>query len=637
MPVQVSCPACGATVHFQSAGSALAVCSYCHSALARDGETLKNLGRMAELLADDSPLQIGSRGQWRGRAFSVVGRLQLRYDAGFWNEWHILFADGRFGWLSEAGGQWTLTYLAATPANCPSFEALTPGTRLMLGKAEFEVTNREEAVCLSGEGELPFAVGPGYVAPVVDLRAGGYFASLDFSGNPPQCYVGEAVARDTLKLNNLRDRAAEALIGATNKKAQALSCPSCGSPWTLHDKSILAVACPACGTLSDVEGNVAKVREAAQGALQLEPTLPLGTKGTLEGVQWEAIGYMRKGCGYDHWEEYLLYDGNGGFAWLVTERGHWNFVRQLNTQPQHVAGGTRPCYKVGNTQFEQYASYDAEVLGVLGEFTWRVALGDTVKVIDFVAPPEVLSCERTESEITWSMGCYLDHRELAKAFGQTDFAKPEGVNACQPNPYMGKRGPVTLTFLGFVVLAYIAHKLISPDGSTALFSNQIELQPGQETTITSEPFQIKRTQPRLKLAHFVPVSNTWADLDVELVNRQSGDTFAATHEVAYYSGYEDGESWAEGQQDAEVVFKQVPPGEYNLVLRGELAADASSPVSDRVTLIPEPAPFSNLIFCWLYLSILPIWVWVRRSTFETKRWSNSDFSLAASSDDGDDD
>ncbi|WP_442975522.1 DUF4178 domain-containing protein, partial [Salmonella enterica] len=92
---------------FRSAASALAVCSFCRSTLVRDGEALRRIGQSAELFDDHSPLQLGAAGRWRGAAFTLVGRLQVRYAGGSWNEWHALFdaADAaetpRSGWLSE--------------------------------------------------------------------------------------------------------------------------------------------------------------------------------------------------------------------------------------------------------------------------------------------------------------------------------------------------------------------------------------------------------------------------------------------------------------------------------------------------------------------------------------------------------
>src|ERR1043165_6717676 len=99
---KVSCPSCGAEVSFRSSASVMAVCEYCRSTLLKDAESVKDIGKMSEVLEDYSPIQINTSGVFQDRAFTVVGRIQLRYDAGFWNEWYVFFDDGTNGWLSDA-------------------------------------------------------------------------------------------------------------------------------------------------------------------------------------------------------------------------------------------------------------------------------------------------------------------------------------------------------------------------------------------------------------------------------------------------------------------------------------------------------------------------------------------------------
>src|SRR5204862_1942155 len=94
---------------FRSAASVMAVCEYCRSTLLKDAESVKDIGKMSEVLEDYSPIQINTSGTFQGQNFTVVGRIQLRYDAGFWNEWYVLFDHGASAWLSDASGQYVFT------------------------------------------------------------------------------------------------------------------------------------------------------------------------------------------------------------------------------------------------------------------------------------------------------------------------------------------------------------------------------------------------------------------------------------------------------------------------------------------------------------------------------------------------
>lgn len=206
MPRTIGCPACGAPVTFASAQSLLAVCGYCRATLIRRGLDVEHVGTMAALLEDATPLQLGAEGVWRGVHFAVVGRVQVRWAEGRWNEWYCVFDDGRSGWLGEAAGELTLSFETTVPEPLPAWAALAPGTGVTLGGAAYEVTDRRKAEIVAGEGELPFRVTGGAATATADLRTTtARFATLDYGGDTPRLYVGEAVEPGTLKLRGLRE------------------------------------------------------------------------------------------------------------------------------------------------------------------------------------------------------------------------------------------------------------------------------------------------------------------------------------------------------------------------------------------------------------------------------------------------
>ena len=206
MKREVQCPSCGAPVVFQSVASVLAVCEYCGSTLVRHDLHLENVGKMAQLQADGSPLQLRAEGRYRGESFTVVGRIQLRFEKGLWNEWHLLFGDQRSGWLGEAAGIYAVSFLTEVTEAIPKFEELHPGRAVVLRKASYEVINVEKASCIGGEGELPFEIGAGYEAPVADLAGPGkQFATLDYSETSPLIYMGEYVEFEELHLSGLKE------------------------------------------------------------------------------------------------------------------------------------------------------------------------------------------------------------------------------------------------------------------------------------------------------------------------------------------------------------------------------------------------------------------------------------------------
>jgi hypothetical protein len=106
------------------------------------------------------------------------------------------------------------------------------------------------------------------------------------------------------------------------------------------------------------------------------------------------------------------------------------------------AAGRRRCRRtgrrpLGDQSFKHFASTPAaEVIQVAGEFTWRVRRGETNRVVDYVAPPLMLSRESTGNDLTWSQGLYVEPAVLAAAFKLSGkLPTPIGVFANQPNPW----------------------------------------------------------------------------------------------------------------------------------------------------------------------------------------------------------
>jgi ribosomal protein S27AE len=436
-----ACPACGAPVEFKVSSSFVTVCEFCQSAVARADRKVEDHGKVADLVQTDSPLRRGLGGKFNGKHFSILGRVQYAHPAGgVWNEWYLAFPGDRWGWLAEAQGKLYLTFsrqLSST-IQLPTYESLQTGRPVKLGKAEFTVTEKGIATAVAAEGEIPWAFRPGADHRFADLVGpDGTFATFEY-GEHQAAFTGKEVALADLQLEG------DGWTQETPKvavSAMQLNCPKCGGPLTLRapDQSE-RVTCGNCNSLLD----------ASQGKLQyfatlrnekLQIVIPLGKEGTLFGTRYTVIGFMSRFTTYQGttypWSEYLLYNRESGFRWLVHNDNHWSFVETLTAQPQ--VDGT-----YARLDGEKYRIYDrgtAYVRSVVGEFYWRVAVGEQTQTADYIAPPRMLSIERTEtaksSEVVVSRGVYVPHTDIEQAFGLKDLTRPWSIAPNQPRPEVG--------------------------------------------------------------------------------------------------------------------------------------------------------------------------------------------------------
>src|SRR5258707_9315439 len=201
-----NCPSCGAPVQFRWSSAVQTVRTVCQSILVRNDLVIENVGKVADLPPDPSPVQLMTEGVYKGKRFDVVGRIIYSWENGGWNEWHIVFSDGSSGWLSDAQLQYAISMLVPTTDTLPDTHAVIRGKQLILNGIDFEVATRTMAAYRGVEGELPFPYyGKGEELLFADLRTPGRtFGTIDYSEDPPLLFIGEWVDFNELQLKNLR-------------------------------------------------------------------------------------------------------------------------------------------------------------------------------------------------------------------------------------------------------------------------------------------------------------------------------------------------------------------------------------------------------------------------------------------------
>ena len=483
-----SCPSCGAPISFANKGSLATVCGSCRSVSVRQGQDLSVYGTVGEIQDDASVIQLGVTGQYDSNTFTVLGRLQITYKGGFWNEWHIGFGDGTFGWLAEAQGHFSIQRpVAADPPNLPH-KAYRPTETVDVCGEPFIVSGIGEASVLAGEGSLPFPVNSGgYKLPFVDLvNHGRGCVTLDYSDDPtsssPRLFMGHWVDATTLSLQNLRSPGSEAQASASlpTTAAQSLNCPNCGGGLEfVTGRQAASVHCQFCGSAIDTSSEPFSVYQVeASRNLPIGNLLKLGDKGTFDGHEFTVIAIMEREA--TKWSftfvEYLLYHPLAGYRWLVEADGHYTWMRSLPYEP-HAERGRHSCL-VENEWLGLIDSGPVVVRRVVGELYWRVRVGDRVKAHDYAAAPYAATLEWSKDEHTWSFGEYVEGHIIANAFGRPRPRKPRTVAPNQPNPYSDDLRHTSVRWVAAVIaillIAFVLH-IVSDNTVVGAKSVRLEL------------------------------------------------------------------------------------------------------------------------------------------------------------------
>lgn len=419
------CPGCGAPVDFFSAQSTHAVCAYCQTTVLRSGEVLSRIGKMSEVFDDHSPLQLMASGQFKGQAFTVVGRLQYQYGQDeTWTEWTCVRADGSAAFLSEDNGSYVLgTPLALALPRVPA-SAYPLGSPHTFNNTPYTVSSNRTVSLRSAQGELPSLPSLGAPFEMVELRSpSGEVLSIDYGptlqGQAPQVSVGQSVALADLALKGLKDES------VSEKGGRQLACPNCGGAVTVQLATSKSVTCGQCKSLIDLSQGLGVELKAAIQQESLQPTIPVGSTGQWQGSTWQVVGYQHR-MGKDPsdpdesfgWEEYLLYNRTLGFQFLVDSQEGWSAVKPATGAPSGAPGSKFIKY-LSKTYTLKY-SYQATTQYVVGEFYWRVQRGQTTTNSDYQSGRSLLSAEQDGSEIIWSIGEAVSSESVAKAFNLSE-------------------------------------------------------------------------------------------------------------------------------------------------------------------------------------------------------------------------
>jgi len=421
-------------------------------------------------------------------------------------------------------------------------------------------------------------------------------------------------------------------------KTRAITCPNCGGTVQLRGFAhTLSVTCSSCRTVLDTSSGEASILARAQKQMKVQPLIPLGWRGTFDGVPYEAIGFEQRYIQADGetfcWQEYVLFHPYKGFRYLSEYNGHWNFISPTVALPQKIIyvhyehGVYKPFQKaVARTGF------------VIGEFPWRVSIGETVNMVDYIDPPNILSSESNANETTWSVGRYVTSDEIWKAFKLPgEPPKATGVYANQPNPHAGKPAASFKLFGLFFALALAILFFFSmTHKSTPVFTGSYKFDPTAQTdqSAVSQPFEL--TGSHTSAVHIesrAAVNQNWVYLAIALVNADTNESYDFSEMLSYYSGVDGGESWSEGSANQGTTVHRVPPGRYYIRIdpdrekeAGESAVLAGRPIEYKVAVFQGATNVGLFFIVILLLLPPPIIAWWRYRRFETQRWSESDMS-----------
>lgn len=392
----------------------------------------------------------------------------------------------------------------------------------------------------------------------------------------------------------------------------------------------VTVACQYCGSMLDVANpDIALIERHNQATADL--AIPLGSRGHVKGSEYQMVGYVRRSIEGEGWDEYLLFNPYVGYRWLVHDEDGWSFGTMLTSLPEPAVGASS--YSYAGVRFSHDGdTWDAVVDRVVGEFYWRVAVGDHAALANYEGGNATLSCERVADEVNWTVSEPIGRGEMrgfGKDGGKSDAGAADGANSTGQSAFAdGPSGDVVATPDGPLARAWFYSKI----GAAALaamilvmmlfsfggtgkqgFRYQLTMD-GPQVTASFGPLEFNGARQRVVIETASPgLDNAYIDTDITLVNRTTQEVISTYDVVERYSGYDSDGSWTEGSESAATKIASVPAGTYDLVIDASAHSWPSPSFGGRVIEVTTDVSsggvfFSNLVLALFLLIIPPIFL-----------------------------
>jgi hypothetical protein len=403
-------------------------------------------------------------------------------------------------------------------------------------------------------------------------------------------------------------------------------CPKCQNTTKAEGVSVdvLQFACPHCRSLISYERGAEGRVEKQFDEPTVKPVFQVGQKGTFDGIEYTVTGIVVKQVQkFYYWREYILTAEKDEQLYLSETDGHWILLRKIDDQ--YDVQGYPEEYTYDDMVLKIYDYDDPKTFMAEGFFDYDVT-PKRQRMIEYINPPYIYSVEETDNnEKSVYFGEHISSRKVKKAFSANNLPSSIGVGIVQPFAinlrYMG------IIFSAMAIQILVSHIFIYMDRtSTPVLSESLSFYEYSGKDFVSKPFTLEGGSAPMAVKVSSNVDNSWAAVQVALVNENTKEEVYASKDIEYYHGYDGGESWSEGSTSETFNICGVSEGRYHFVVTPQRAPDNTTPGVLQISASWNQPTAWNMIIPIAIMLILFVAVYFFRAYFNQRRWADSSYS-----------
>ncbi|TRW26390.1 DUF4178 domain-containing protein [Flavobacterium zepuense] len=403
-----------------------------------------------------------------------------------------------------------------------------------------------------------------------------------------------------------------------------ITCPNCKVTTTASVAlDITQFACPNCNNLySYKDGSIGKLVKT----FSYKPasiTLVPGQKGTLEGKGYVITGVVvKKVEPHFYWREYILTAADGKQRFLSETNGHWMVLDAITDsfKIQHHPN----TIDYNDRILHLYEFSKTSIAAAKGFFDYALPLGKE-NLTEFINPPNILSIEKDNGIENAFYGYHVDRKTIQKGFGIPVMPLKTGTGLVEPF-FINIRNLV-ITLSAFSILILVSQLFIySGRYQKEVLNSSLSFSTFNNKDFVSPSFTLEGGTAPITVELQSNVDNSWAAVQVGLINEVTNEEVYATKDIEYYHGYTDGENWTEGSTADNFNICGVPAGKYHFVVTPQKPPEDAANNSVHIIAKWDKPSIRNAALPIIFMLALCIAIYYWSVSFERKRWADSSFS-----------
>jgi len=341
----------------------------------------------------------------------------------------------------------------------------------------------------------------------------------------------------------------------------------------------------------------------------------LATKATFDNLEYQVTGVLIKSSDGYEWTEYILESKTGEYLYLSESAGHWILLNEIDFDK-----------KVGNhpltVDYEEeiYNRYNycyPTLIAAQGFFDFDIF--NKFAIIEYINPPLMLSFERFGKEQTCFYGQHISKTDIKKAFQTSNLPKKVGIGQVQPFIFNVRTLALICSTVAMLIL--LTHWYTNIDRAEQnVLNTEMAFDQYTSKDYVTPTFDLKGSSAPLSIRVHANVDNSWANVQIALINENTGEETYANKDIEYYHGYTEGENWTEGNATEEFNICGVAAGKYHLAITPIKAPEDVQNQSLQISASWSKPSYRNVYMTFIFMIAFVIGMYYLNQNFENKRW-----------------